>query len=239
MKSKIYYHFTGDKLRDGRPIPTVGEWLVHEGPIEMCVSGLHASEHPFDALQYAPGEYLHKVELDGVTITERDKVVARERKIIATIDATKLLRKFARKQALSVIDKWDAPKVVIEYLKTGDEKLIEKAYSAASSAADSAASAADSAARSAARSAAYSAASSAADSAASAASATYLTARSAADSAAWAAASAARSAASATYLTARSAAYSAARLAASAARLADWSAARKMLAEMVDKAFEK
>lgn len=24
----IYYHFTGKTLRDGKPIPAIGEWLV-------------------------------------------------------------------------------------------------------------------------------------------------------------------------------------------------------------------
>ena len=50
------YHFVGDELRDGRPVPPVGEWLVHDGPVKMCESGLHASRHPFDALMYAPGD---------------------------------------------------------------------------------------------------------------------------------------------------------------------------------------
>ena len=47
---KTYYHFTGDTLRDGRPIPKPGVWLKHDGPVIPCKSGLHASEHPFDAL---------------------------------------------------------------------------------------------------------------------------------------------------------------------------------------------
>ena len=120
---KIYYHFTSDKLRDGRPIPAVGEWLNHEGQIVMCESGLHASAHPFDALMYAPGNLLHKVILQDIVKEGDDKVVARSRKIIATIDATELLRKFTRQQALSIIHLWDAPEIVKEYLETGNEEL--------------------------------------------------------------------------------------------------------------------
>ena len=117
--TKIYYHFTSKTLRGGRDLPKIGEWLEHDGPVVMCESGLHASQTPFDALQYAPGEMLHQVELDGIVQTDRDKVVAKRRKIVATIDATDLLRSFARKQALTVIHFWDCPAVVKEYLETG------------------------------------------------------------------------------------------------------------------------
>lgn len=37
------WHFTNGKLRDGGPVPAVGETLIHEGPVVMCESGLHAS----------------------------------------------------------------------------------------------------------------------------------------------------------------------------------------------------
>ena len=120
------YHFTGDTLRDGRPIPTVGAWLKHEGDIIVCQSGLHASKHPFDALQYAPGNKLHKVILRGDLKTHGepvDKYVGRERKIVASIDAEKLLRDFARWSALQVIHLWNAPQVVKDYLESGDESL--------------------------------------------------------------------------------------------------------------------
>ncbi len=60
------YHFVGDTLRDGRPVPLDGEWLVHEGPAVMCESGLHASRHPYDALRYAPGNVLCHGDCDEV-----------------------------------------------------------------------------------------------------------------------------------------------------------------------------
>jgi len=113
------YHFTTDKLRDGRPIPKIGVPLIHDGPIIPCHQGLHASEHPFDALQFAPGNLLHLVELDGDLIAHGNpcnKWIGRTRTIIQTIDATVLLRRFAKDQALSVIHLWDAPQVVIDYL---------------------------------------------------------------------------------------------------------------------------
>ncbi len=174
-----YYHFTGKTLRDGRPLPAIGEWLEHEGELRMCVSGLHASPTPFDALQYAPGPLLHLVELDGETIAKGDKVVCRKRKIVASIDATDLLRKFACTVALKVIHLWDAPLVVREYLETGDES---KRYAAGAAAGAAARDAAEDAARDA----------SAGDAAGAAAwAAAEAAARAAAEAAAWAAAGAA------------------------------------------------
>ena len=148
---KTYYHFTSDKLSNGEPIPPIGEWLHFTGKLEMCNAGLHASEHPFDALQYAPGPMLHRVELSGAIINGDDKVVSERRKIVATIDATDLLRNFARKQALSVIHLWEAPQVVKDYLTTGDESLRDAARAAAWTAAwDAARGAVEAAARAAA-----------------------------------------------------------------------------------------
>ena len=146
MKTRITgYHFTGNTLRNGEPIPKPGEWLVHTGPIVPCSSGLHASERVLDALQYAPGPTLHKVILEGELQSHGDpidKYVGRRRKILASIDATNLLRDFARWCALSVIDKWNAPDVVRKYLTTGDEKLRDAAWDAARYAARAAAGAA-------------------------------------------------------------------------------------------------
>ena len=117
------YHFCGDKLRDGRPIPPVGEWLVHDGPVVICESGLHASKHPWDALTYAPGATLCLVECKDIVTEHDDKFVCRRRKIVARIDATDMLWEMARWSALQVIHLWDAPDVVRQYLETGDESL--------------------------------------------------------------------------------------------------------------------
>ena len=135
MNDVIAYHFCGDTLRDGRPIPADGEWLTHDGNVVMCASGLHASRHPFDALQYAPGPILCRVECeDGVTEHD-DKLVCRRRRIIKRIDATDLCWQAARRYALDVIHLWDAPAVVRQYLQTGDETLSAAAREAARAAA--------------------------------------------------------------------------------------------------------
>ena len=139
---KVYYHFTGATLRDGRAIPKIDEWLVFEGTPIPCECGLHACPDAFDALQYAPGELLHQVELDGEIIEHGnpvDKYAAQKRRIIASIDATEILRLFARRVALDVIHLWDAPPIVREYLETGDESKRNAARAAASAAASDAA----------------------------------------------------------------------------------------------------
>jgi hypothetical protein len=204
-KIEAFWFCASDKLPNGddRKI-IVGKKHSLRGPIIMCKHALHASRTPLDALSYAPGPYLYRVRCWGDVAEETDKLGARHREYVAMVDATNMLRSFAREQALSVIHFWDAPEVVKQYLETGNEALISAARSTARSAA-----------RSAARSEAWSAAESAAESAARSA------AESAAESAAWSAAwSAARSAA-------ESAAWSAGRSAAwSAARSEAWSAAR-------------
>ena len=130
----LCYHFTAATLRNGDPIPAIGQWLEYTGKIVPCKSGLHASEHPFDALEFAPGNILHRVELEGELQSHGDPIdkwVGRRRRIIATIDAKPLLREYARWCATRVLHLWDSPPVVREYLATGDESLRAAAGAAA------------------------------------------------------------------------------------------------------------
>ena len=113
------WHFVSDRLRDGRPIPADGETLIHTGPLVLCQSGLHASLHPFDALQYAPGDTLCLDECGGEFIPGDDKLVCTERTIIARMDATEMLRYFTRMQAVLVTHLWSPTDVVLDFLMTG------------------------------------------------------------------------------------------------------------------------
>jgi hypothetical protein len=137
LKTIQGWHFVNGTLRDGRPIPNDGEVLRYTGPLVMCESGLHASKEPFDALQYAPGPTLCLVNCAGEIVEGDDKLICTERTIIARMDATDLMRYFARMQALSVIHLWDTePKdVVLDFLMTGDESLRAAARDAARAAA--------------------------------------------------------------------------------------------------------
>ena len=135
----LAYHFVADALRDGRPVPADGEVLRHDGKLRLCRSGLHFSRHPFDALKYAPGATLCLVRVGGEVIEpdDEDKGVCSERTILARVDATFLLRRFAADQALSVAHLWDMPEVVREYLTTLDEGKRDAAWDAARAAARS------------------------------------------------------------------------------------------------------
>lgn len=99
MKTETGWHFCAIKngepvLRDETPAKRAGETETYDGEIVMCVSGLHYSPCIVDALSYARGLYLRYVE-GGTEIEDSDKIVTRTRKIIAEIDATRLLREFA------------------------------------------------------------------------------------------------------------------------------------------------
>ena len=144
------WHFVGDTLRDGRPVPKDGAWLKHTGPLKMCESGLHAGITPFDALQYAPGPHLCLVDCAGTIKRDDnhlDKLICSERRIVVRMDAIEMLRYFARMQALSVVHFWEAPDVVLDYLMTGDESIRAAAGAAAGAARDAARDAAWDAAR--------------------------------------------------------------------------------------------
>ena len=190
--TRLAWHFLypGGLLRTGKAAPPDGEWLKYDGPIVPCESGLHASERAIDALRYAPPEreiVLCRVELAGTIIEHGDpvdKLAASERCILWRLDGKttdRVLCEFARWSAAQVLHLWNAPRVVRDYLGTGNEVL----RGAAGVVADSAAW--DVAAGAAARDAARAAASAAAADAAAAGTA----AKAAAGAAAWAAASAA------------------------------------------------
>ncbi len=136
MKKKIYgWHFVGETLRDGSPIPPDGEWLEYKGEVRMCEIGLHFSDTPAQALEYAPGPILCYVELENIVQRDNDKGVCSRRKIIARMDATEACRYTARMNALSVSHLWadkdDPNDVVLDWLLTGDESARASARASA------------------------------------------------------------------------------------------------------------
>jgi len=120
----LAWHFASAAgLRDGRPLPPDGVTLRHTGDLIMCERGLHASERLIDALNYAPGPIVCRVQCGGRIIREIDKLDCMERTIHWRFDATEVLQIFARQCALDVAHLWDMPAIVRQFLANGDETL--------------------------------------------------------------------------------------------------------------------
>src|SRR3990167_9534846 len=170
----LAWHFVGNKLKDGRPLPKSGVVLKQSGTIVPCKNGLHGSIKIVDGLRYAPiyTKWICRTKHSGIIVSHNnDKIASSERTILWKVKAEPILCEFVRLCALDVIHSWNAPDVVKEYLETSDEKIRSAAWRAARSTArsavqDAAWSAVQDAAWSAAQDAAWSAAWSAARSAA-------------------------------------------------------------------------
>ena len=221
------------RLRWGsREVVEAGQTYRAEGPLALCANGMHASTRALDALIYAPGPVVCRVELLGERLDGGDKSCARERRVLWIADATAGLHAFACAVAMDALHLTEARGARVDprswvAIETKRRWLRGEATDAELHAAWSAAWSAESAAWSAAQSAALSAESAAQSAAQSAARSAARSAESAALSAAWSAAlSAARSAESAAWSAALSAAWSAAR---SAAWSAAWSAQNVVL----------
>ena len=74
MTQVTCWHFAGETLRDGRPLPKKGETLRHEGEVVPCKSGLHGSKRAIDALSSAPGWNVARVRLSGTIVPHGDPV---------------------------------------------------------------------------------------------------------------------------------------------------------------------
>ncbi|KKM07631.1 hypothetical protein LCGC14_1731950, partial [marine sediment metagenome] len=75
----------------------------------MCECGMHASVDIFDALSYARGDIIRRVELSGRVIVDCDKICAEYRNTVLAVEGVRLLRQFACRCALDVIDLWASP----------------------------------------------------------------------------------------------------------------------------------
>ena len=98
------WHGAGTTLRDGSPRPCQGVTLRHDGEVVPCQSGYHLSVDPLDALWLTPGPWLAKVRGSGVCLPHGDPVnkwvCSRRRTLTRYVDATEVLREFARLCAL-------------------------------------------------------------------------------------------------------------------------------------------
>ena len=64
-------------------------------PLVMSNNGLHASKRIIDALDYAPGPVVCRVELSGEMLEDDDKICAQKRIVLWMYNASKVLHEFA------------------------------------------------------------------------------------------------------------------------------------------------
>jgi len=186
----LAWHFLSEDKRlgydDGRLVKA-GETLECEGEPELCSNGMHGSARLIDALKYASGPIVCRVEIEGDVIEGDDKLCGRRRTVLWMLDATRILHEFAcrcAEDALTLLAQPDARSVAAieakrRWLKSEitDEEMGSawaEAWDAVWAARDAALAAAQTAAQTAARAAAWAAARDAA-----------LAARAASDAAAW------------------------------------------------------
>ena len=140
------WHFLsadGTAYNGYRP-PAVGVWEPPIDKPEPCVRGYHGSPTILKALVYASGPILGRCEYRAVVRhADGDKWAARERRCIARVDASRLLRYFAAHVAEEAMRRfgwtdprsWAATQAARDY---ADRKIDSAARSAAWSAAEAA-----------------------------------------------------------------------------------------------------
>lgn len=97
MRIKAWHFIKKDRRLandDGRLV-RMNHTLVHGGELVMCEAGLHASKSIIDALQWAPGSIICRVECSGDVMHATDKLVCSRRKCLWWIDVTRVLHEFA------------------------------------------------------------------------------------------------------------------------------------------------
>ena len=142
---KIAWHFLPENKRlrydDDRHIQIGKTYRVrNKEPIQLCANGMHASVDILDAIKYAPGPILCKVEMGEDCILGDNKCVSSSRKVISMMDATGLLHEFACKCAERALKKaevtdgrcWKVIKVKRQWRKNlATDKELAAAWGAA------------------------------------------------------------------------------------------------------------
>ena len=127
------WHFLPRSLKlthgDNREV-VAGEWLEVDGPPIPRLSGLHACVDILGALYLARGPVIQRVEMEGEIVQDWELIVATRRKCLWWVDVSQVLRRHLRLCALDVAHLWDAPDIVMRYLRTGDESLRVSAQAA-------------------------------------------------------------------------------------------------------------
>ena len=109
----LAWHFLSEGKRlgfdDGRVVE-VGVPLECKGEPALCSNGMHGSIRLIDALAYASGPIVCRVDIEGNVIQGDDKLCGRRRTVLWMLDATRVLHEFAcecAEDALALIDNPD------------------------------------------------------------------------------------------------------------------------------------
>lgn len=86
-----------------------GKTLSAKGKLVMCENGMHASKRIRDALMFAPGPIVCRVELSGEILHDSDKSCARNRRVLWMLDATNILHEFACRCATDALALVETP----------------------------------------------------------------------------------------------------------------------------------
>ncbi len=106
----LAWHFLAQrgKLRDGSPAADPTGTERYDGKLRICEAGLHASISALDAVGFAPGAIVRRVECVGDMLREPDKLVCTERRVLWTADAAETLHDFACWCAERALDREEA-----------------------------------------------------------------------------------------------------------------------------------
>ena len=102
------------RLRGSRKVVKAGRTYRVEGPLALCSHGMHASRRALDALTYAPGPVVCRVELLGERLDAHFKSCARERRVLWIVDATRVLHEFALAVATDALHAADTRGAVVD-----------------------------------------------------------------------------------------------------------------------------
>ena len=120
---------------DGREV-VEGEWLEVDKPPILRLYGFHACVDILDALSLAGGPIIQRVEMGGEIVRDEELgglgglIAATRRKCLWWSDVSQVLGRYNRLCALDVAYMWNAPGIVVRYLRTGDESLLSAARAA-------------------------------------------------------------------------------------------------------------
>ncbi len=107
------WHFVANNRKlgygDNRLVETGRTYKV-KGEISLCRNGMHGSKRIIDALKYAPGSIVCRVDITGEIVKGNDKIVGRSRKVLWMMNIENILHEFAcrcAEDALALIKKPD------------------------------------------------------------------------------------------------------------------------------------